>query len=135
VLRTFTPDAEGRYTFPPCPPGEYVLRLGVNEGIVARWISSRRVRLRRGTQVETLVIPALHELTVEAGDLPPGRRIGLRREEGEVSEYLFLRLPKDGRVRFDRLPAGRYTVYCDDPARPGDMTVELAGTTTVRFER
>jgi hypothetical protein len=129
-----TPDAEGRYEFGPRPPGEYVLRVGVKEGPRALWVKKVPLKLAAGANVVTVAVPPLHELTVIVDGLGEAAQIGLCLEGGDVNLWIPGKTPTDGRVRFERLPAGRYVVSSEGVREPGQMVVALRGSTTVRFE-
>jgi hypothetical protein len=124
-------DAQGMKTFSPVVPGAYEIKiLLTTEGRRRRTLARIPIDLASGVTEKSLSMPHLYRLTVlaegKAADcaitLHAGKELDGFRVEGK---------PEDGRVEFDLLPAGTYTIRAD--RLNGTMTVRIPGPPTVRF--
>lgn len=100
----------GRVDVGAVQPGRYELSL---RSARSEWsslsIAARTVDLRTGPQVETLTLPPLHDLTVQAPARAIGERLTLSPEEGPgSSRSLRAMVDEDGRAVFSGIPAGEY---------------------------
>jgi hypothetical protein len=107
--------------------------VGVKEGHWSRGVKSMPLTLGSGRDVVTLEVPPLHHLTILTDGLPGEAKVGLRAQGGDANIWISPKTPEDGRVRFDRLPAGRYMVWAQGEGERQEMVVALCGPTSVRF--
>jgi len=124
-------DGMGRAILPPLAPGSYELSLRrksrFHNGPV---LSTVTVNLTSGEREIPVAIPALHSLTVELSGDVGGRRVSISGAEHFQSQVVTP--DENGRVEFDLLPAGEYTVNIYG-GTAGTKKVTIPGTTHVTF--
>jgi len=123
--------AEGEQRFGPTPPGAYELTLLLKRSehnLVP--VSRIRVDLKAGENRHTVLPPKLHRLTVLTEGLPEDIRLSLRPRDRSGGWWgTDRKLPENGRIVFDRLPAGDYVIE----AGMQMMFVSVPGKAMVRF--
>lgn len=93
-----------------------------------RTVQSVEVRATAGEERVSLSVPALYELVVSAPGLSEGTSLRLLEDsdDGERSPFAFgsnEEVGSDGRVVFEGLPAGRYTLTGSGLTEPVEVTV------------
>lgn len=136
-----TPDAEGRQTFGPVEEGPYEVVVEVKVGGDAwdRAVAERvPVNLRAGANAITVGVPAVYPLTVELGKQASLTVAPTKARDGHRPRPWWVHRTSDasGKVVFERLPAGSYTLTSfgeGGPLGPAIMTVSVPGATEVKF--
>ncbi len=124
-------DAKGQALLPPLAPGEYLLRLRLASASRAgRVLVERRVTVTSGNNELAVAMPPLHTLTIDLSGEIGSRTLSVNRD----GEYTFeMQSPdKNGRVIFDLLPAGEYTIQVYDGSE-APKKVRIPETTHVTF--
>src|SRR6185503_19848389 len=104
------PDAEGRTTFGYLEPGSDEVVLYLEAGKY-EWVPIARspITLRAGINQASVPLPKLHGLTVLIDYDGPETMLGIM-PAGETDNWLAEPVGKGGRVTFEGLPAGAYTL-------------------------
>ena len=125
------PDAKGRLELSPLTPGAHTIVIQTKsrhgQGVP---LAERNAGLVSGDNKITLSLPALYTLAVELSGSVGTRRIALSR--GEYRHSGATEPDENGRVVFDLLPAGEYTIRVYN-GEGGSKKVIVPGTTLVRF--
>lgn len=130
-------DALGRMEFGPVEPGEYEVVVSVKaDRHSSRPASRHPVVLVAGANRVEVPVPVLHTLTVLfPEDVAPGSSLRLRSAE---SRSIFFggnkKVGKDGRVVYESLPSGEFSLTTYGGAGSGQMTILLDRDLEVRFE-
>jgi hypothetical protein len=125
-------DERGRVAFHPIAPGPHVIHVLLQPTRGERYIvTSIPVTLPSGETVREVDVPPLHPLTVV---IEGERRMSDVRLVGEGDPPIRLRSPPlvDGKIVFEGLPAGTYTL--SGIFRAGRTTVRVPETSEVRLE-
>ncbi len=126
--------SDGSVTFGAVAPGEFRISVRIDSqsdagSTVSDPIVTQDVTLVAGDNRKTITIPPLYSLTVKLSD-PDVEGVAMRLESGDTRAY---RTANDGRVTFDNLCAGRWTVTTMGSERIGRMSVTLPGPSEVEF--
>jgi len=126
----------GRLELGPIQPGRYSLALLPNNSPWSAFpLTGREVVLRSGRQVETLRVPPLHDLVVQAPASAVGQRLTL---SPEVSvgpyRYLMASIDEDGRAVFAGIPVGEYRVRANSAHWSGGEMLVTVPCGVVEFQ-
>jgi hypothetical protein len=124
--------SEGKATFTDLAPGAYTLTLSLRDARSMRQIAQHEINLVSGENRETLPLPTLHRVTILVEN-PSIGHVQLRPTDHQRRLYFNQRAPEGGRVVYEGVPDGDYTVYGYGGEGGGSMPVTVRGDTVVRF--
>ena len=102
----------------------------INNGVAGFPASRTAIELRPGMNHATIPIPVLHTVTVFSPEWKKGTGVYLNWAGPEELNTVDAEAGDDGRVVFERIPAGEYDVV----EWPRTMRVRVPQQTHVRFE-